>query len=121
MTAEDRDYLKLIEARNDPDADKRWLVARLEAEAAIIRTISQVICGKDEFPGNLARYVQNEVEGRRTAEAERDAMQAEMERLEEQVKERDRHIEEMARVHRDTLDAALAASAPPSEPQEMKS
>jgi len=33
MNAEDQDYLSLIEARNDPDADKRWLVARLEAEA----------------------------------------------------------------------------------------
>lgn len=34
MNTEDRDYLALIKSRNDPDADKRWLVTHLEAEAA---------------------------------------------------------------------------------------
>jgi hypothetical protein len=36
----------------------------------IIKEISQAMCGKDEFPGDLVQYVKNEIAGRNEAEAE---------------------------------------------------
>lgn len=52
-------------------------IAALEAAEGLARergqeieAISRLLCGKDQFPGDLVQYVKNEIDGRRIAEAE---------------------------------------------------
>jgi regulator of sirC expression with transglutaminase-like and TPR domain len=101
MNAEDRDYLKLIEARNDPDADKRWLIAHLEAETA----------EKEELKRQLTAHLKTLPQVLKAAETDRAALRAEVERLREVLDLIASHSCGVCTSEDEAL-AALAASAP---------
>lgn len=92
MNAEGTKRLTLIKSlveEQGADGDKRWLIGQLEAA----ETTRQSLIDQS------SRWAAQALEaGVRIVE------------LEARVRERDKHIEEMARIHRDTLDAALAES-----------
>ena len=56
-------------------------IENAEALRAQLAAVSMVMCGKPEFPGDLAQYVRNEIEGRTRAEAQLAAVTQERDRL----------------------------------------
>jgi hypothetical protein len=73
MNVEDQDYLALIKSRNDPDADKRWLIARLEAEAEENRELQDEVIRTKDNALDMQRFQQEKVE---SAEAECEHLKA---------------------------------------------
>ena len=119
MNAEDRDYLGLIEARNDPDADKRWLIARLEAEAEENERLQR---SYDEWRGKVDT---SDHEGMRWMEkaesAERRAQEAGALLLKlRDYFEQQRRDKNPGEEYKALMVAVNATLSPQAEPQEAK-